>query len=195
MNKNIFIISIIITLVTSCIPRKYLPSSNFEFIDTKDINGKYYINRKDLYEFFNIKAIHYEIASSRKFYGAHKTIGRKIPVNKEDTSLNDSLNLDFVILNFNGKDSLNILYRDSNFWYEVSYKGKFKKNFFEISLQNKRLPFFPLFVRYDVDRIRIGVNSEKKLLVYNYNEHWGMFLLFGAHAGGDEYSISLDKIE
>ncbi|HCO66328.1 MAG TPA: hypothetical protein DIT04_01000 [Dysgonomonas sp.] len=190
--KKIIFIAVIITIITpSCAHRNYLPSSSFVSVNPKDLDGKYLINREDLYEFFNVKADDYKVSSTRKFYGAYQTAGDKLASANEEAVSNH----DFIILGFNGRDSLNIVYRDNDFWYKTSYKGKWKNNFFEISLQKKRLPFFPLFVRYDVDRIRIGVNSDKKLLVYNYSEHWGMFLLFGAHSGGDEYSITLDRIE
>ncbi len=154
------------------------------------------MDRKSLYEFFNIKASDYDVKSTNKYYGAYETTGGIFrPITIKEKLSQDSIGLNFILLDFNGKDSLNIVYRDSDFWYRKSYKGKLKKDYFEIVLQNKRYPFFPIASRHDVDKIRVGLNQSGDLLVHNYSEHWGTFLLFGAHSGGDEYSISLKRID
>lgn len=194
--KNNILLSIVFAiLVSSCVSRKHYSSESY-FIssDLEKINGKYFMDRKSLYDFFNIKASDYYVKSTNKYYRVDKTTGDIFePISKVKCP-QDSIDLDFILVSFNGKDSLNIIYRDSELWYKKSYKGKLKKNYFEIVLQNKRYPFFPIASRHDVDKIRVGLSQSGDLLVHSYSEHWGTFLLFGAHAGGDEYSISLRRM-
>lgn len=154
------------------------------------------MDRKNLYYFFNIRATDFDSEYIGKYYGAYETTGSILELVCVNERLSkDSVDNEFIILDFNTKDTLNIIYRDSSFWYKTSYKGKLKNKYFEISLQNKRYPFFPIVSRHDVDRIRVGVNQSGKVVVHNYSEHWGTFLLFGAHSGGDEIAFLLEKIE
>ncbi len=185
-----------VILISSCASRKrYSTESYFVSSNLERIKGKYFMDRKSLLDFFNIKASDYNVKSTSKYYEVYETTGEIFrPVTGKERFLQDSIGLAFILLNFNGKDSLNIMYRDSDFWYKKTYKGKLKKKYFEIVLQNKRYPFFPIASRHDVDKIKIGFSQSGDLLVHSYSEHWGTFLLFGAHAGGDEYSISLKRL-
>jgi hypothetical protein len=194
--RYLFIFIIIVLSSCSSSRKHYSFESSFTSSDLKKVNGKYCIDRVDLYEFFNIKAKDYIVQSTNKYYGTYETSGDIVDaVAIEENLSKDSVGLDFIILKFNGLDSLSIMYRDYDFWYKKTYKGKLKENYFEITLQNKRYPFFPIISRHDVDRIKIGLSQLGEVLVHNYNEHWGTFLLFGAHTGGDEYSISLKRME
>ncbi len=194
---NILILAfVVVIIVTSCASRKHYSSEEY-FItsDFEKINGRYFMDRKSLYHFFNIKASDYYPESTNRHYRVGESTGDILgPTTVKEELPQDSIGLDFILLSFNGKDSLNIMYRDSDFWYKKSYRGKIKKNYFEIVLQNKRYPFFPIISRHDVDKIRVGLSQSRDLLVHNYSEHWGTFLLFGAHAGGDEYFISLKRL-
>lgn len=193
--KKILYIIIIAILISSCASRHYLPTSSFVSAHLKDLNGKYYMDRKDMYKYFNIVAFDYEDKNTI-YHSNHKEIANiSTPISINNIPLIDSVGNKFVILDFNGVDTLNITYRDNISWYKVSYKGKMKKNFFEISLQNKRFPFWPFFSLYEVDRIRIGLTKSNKVLVYNYSEHWrGALLLFYDVANGSEESILLKKL-
>lgn len=197
--QYIFFLAFALTiLLSSCISTRKHYSSELHFgdLNLNELNGKYAIDRKSLYYYFNIRTTDFNTGYSGKYYGAYETTGSILKSRSiEEIFSQDSINKEFVILNFNGKDTLNIIYRDDSFWYKTSYKGKVKNKYFEISLQNKRYPFFPIISRHDVDRIRVGMNQSRKVVVHNYSEHWGTFLLFGAHSGGDEDAFLLEKIE
>jgi len=200
MNKNLsvfFFLIVFATLFTSCssVRKHYSVESYFASENLDVLNGRYVMDRKNLYEFFNVKAADYEVRYTNKYYGVDVMKGSILEPVSPDEILQDSTKLDFIILDFNGKDTLNIIYRDNSFWYKTSYHGKLKEKYFEIYLQKKRYPFFPIFSRFDIDRIRLGINNSGKVIIHNYSEHWGTLLLFGAHSGGDEYAFSLERIE
>jgi hypothetical protein len=193
-----FLLFVLTVLLSSCLSTRKHYSAELHFGDfnLNALNGKYVMDRKNLYYFFNIRATDFDSEYIGKYYGAYETTGSILELVCVNERLSkDSVDNEFIILDFNTKDTLNIIYRDSSFWYKTSYKGKLKNKYFEISLQNKRYPFFPIVSRHDVDRIRVGVNQSGKVVVHNYSEHWGTFLLFGAHSGGDEIAFLLEKIE
>lgn len=59
MKKIIFFI-IAAAVISSCVSKQYLPTSNFIPINLKELNGKYYMDRNVLYKYFNIVALDYE---------------------------------------------------------------------------------------------------------------------------------------
>lgn len=197
--QYIFFLAFALTiLLSSCISTRKHYSSELHFGDfnLSELNGKYAVNRKNLYHFFNIRATDFDTEYMGKYYGAYETTGSILEsISVNEILSQDSVNNEFIILDFNTKDTLNIIYRDNSFWYKTSYKGKLKNKYFEIRLQNNRFPFFPIISRHDVDRIRVGINQSRKVVVHNYSEHWGTFLLFGAHSGGDEDAFLLERIE
>ena len=96
----------------------------------------------------------------------------------------------FFTCEFTGKDSLKLTYRIDSDLKTICYKGKFKKNFFEIYLSNKFIPIPFLFFLKDVDRLRIGRNEKTDLLIQHYYDHIGWVLLFAAgDTEEDEYSF------
>ncbi|WP_145996301.1 hypothetical protein [Dysgonomonas massiliensis] len=161
-----------------------------------DISGKYKMNKEELYRYMNINANNFDYFVSNKHHKPYEVVGTPFRETTIDEKLTtDSTKLNFVTFNFNGKDTLQVVYRDNDFWYEVKYKGNLKKDCFEVMLQNKRYPFFPIISRFDADRIRIGRNKSNEVVIHNYSEHWGTFLFFGAHNGGDESAFILERIE
>ncbi|MCL2650546.1 MAG: WG repeat-containing protein [Candidatus Azobacteroides sp.] len=90
----------------------------------------------------------------------------------------------------NGKDSLKLTYETESGLQSFSYKGKFKKNYFEIYFSKKLIPIPFLFFVKDFDRVRIGHNKNSDLLIQHYDDHLGWILVMAA--GGtneDEYSF------
>ncbi|MDR0233033.1 MAG: WG repeat-containing protein [Dysgonamonadaceae bacterium] len=95
----------------------------------------------------------------------------------------------FINFEFNGKDSLKLTYQTSSGLETVSYKGKFKKNYFEIYFAKKQIPI-PFFWIEDISRARIGRNTESDLLVQYYDSHMGwVLILMGGGSGEGEYSF------
>ncbi len=117
----------------------------------------------------------------------------------EDGKLSALLNIrdsspNFITLEYNGGDSLKLSYDTESGTQTKYFKGKLKKNFFEIYFTNKRI-FIPiLYTVFDVDRIRIGSSSDSDLLIYKWDEGWGMILIFAAGDLSDEKEYSFSKV-
>lgn len=98
------------------------------------------------------------------------------------------VNVDIIDVNFSGKDSLILSYVDIEGAKRVALKGKKKKNFFEIYFQNTRIFLPPLLISSQIDRLRIGKDKDENLLIYKWDEHYGMIMPLGAGGSiSDEY--------
>ncbi len=98
----------------------------------------------------------------------------------------------FIAFEFNGKDSLKITYQTNADFKSLNYKGKFKKNYFEIYLEKKRIPI-PFFWIENINRIRIGHDKNADLLIQQYDNHMG-WVLFMAGGGGGDYEYSFQNL-
>lgn len=208
--KLFFFLCLLLFLFVSCRSQQ-LSESNFIKTDLLAINGKYFSHWRILGDYFNIalskeehKTLECNSICKGKAYNeddipqTSKWAGVRFV--KGDTSSyitpKEYGDTDYFILSFNGTDILRLSYRDNDVWYTIGYRGKLKKNHFEISIQNTQLPFLPLFSRYDVDRIKIGIDANNNILVYNFSKHYGTFLLFGAHSDdGTEHSVVLKRVD
>jgi len=95
----------------------------------------------------------------------------------------------FITFEFNGKDSLKLTYETENGLQSSSYKGKFKKNYFEIYFSKKLIPI-PFLFLHDVNRIRIGNDEKSDLLIQHYDDHLGWILVIAAGETNEgEYSF------
>jgi len=102
---------------------------------------------------------------------------------------------DFIKIELNDKrDSLKLSYYTENGLENLSYKGKWKKKFFEIHFSKKRI-YIPALTMVDVDRLRIGSGKELDLLVYHYEENFGWILFFAAGNNPEEYANSFPKFD
>lgn len=62
----------------------------------------------------------------------------------------------------------------------VTFKGKFKKNYFEVFLNKKRIFFPPIYCKTNINRLRIGLTQNKELVINQHYDYSGMFMLFAA---------------
>lgn len=62
----------------------------------------------------------------------------------------------------------------------VAFKGKFKKNYFEVFLDKKRIFFPPIYCKSNINRLRIGLTQNKDLVINRHYDYSGMVLLFAA---------------
>ncbi|MDR2954174.1 MAG: WG repeat-containing protein [Prevotella sp.] len=103
----------------------------------------------------------------------------------------NEMDIDIVDVEFRGKDSLIISYTDTGGCKKIHIKGKTKKNFFEIYLTNIRIYLPPILVINNIDRLRIGKDKEEKLLIYKWDEHYGIIIPLGAGGSiNNEYQRS-----
>jgi len=164
--KTIYILFFIaITVLLSSCHGKRLSVKNFAPINNfSELNGRY-INKDD------------SLSKLLKIY-----------------PYNSQMSIDVMGLEFVDKDSLIVSYADTVGYKRLALKGKKKENFFEIYFENTRIYLPPVFVTNQIDRVRIGKDKHDKLLVYKWDEHYGMIIPLGAGgAAGDEYQVSFER--
>lgn len=98
-----------------------------------------------------------------------------------------------VDLNFNGKDSLTVEFYDceNELLRRSVLPGQKKGPYFEIYFKKKLIPI-PAAVFVQHDRIRIGINDEKKLVVHNwYDSLTWLLIIVGGY--NEDYSDTMPK--
>lgn len=94
-----------------------------------------------------------------------------------------------VSLSFDKENDFKISYK--NFLGGNSYKtfkGKFKKNYYEIFLEKKRINIPLIYGKTAIDRIRIRVLKDSTLIVENYYNHSGNIFLMAAGSSNKTYA-------
>jgi hypothetical protein len=82
---------------------------------------------------------------------------------------------------FSKKDAIEIHYKNVLGGNEVAaFNGKFKKHYFEVYLDKKRIFFPPIYYKSNVNRLRIGLTKNQELVINQQYDYSGMFLFFAA---------------
>lgn len=95
-----------------------------------------------------------------------------------------------VELDFDGKEQLTVKHYDTENDLVATeiLKGEIKKNYFQFYRTKKLIPIPGVFF-LERDRIRIGFESNNKLLVHSYYDSFGwFFIMVGGH--NEDYSIT-----
>lgn len=100
-----------------------------------------------------------------------------------------------VELDFDGKEYLTVRLYDTenNLVATEIFKGKIKKNYFEIMHKNQLIPV-PGFFIYGKDRTRIGFDRNNKLLLHSFYDTFGWVLVLVAGTR-DEYTHSPQRFD
>jgi hypothetical protein len=103
---------------------------------------------------------------------------------------------DFITIEYNlaNSDTIKLSYYTENGLEHSYFKGKMKKNFFEIYFSNTRI-YIPFFTVVNIDRLRIGIDKNSDLRLHHWEDGWGMIFIFAAGSSPDEYSYSTAKFE
>ena len=109
--------------------------------------------------------------------------------NNRKTSLQDlfgiSNNSSNLLIKINDNSELEIQFKNVLGGKESRYfKGKFKKKYFEIYLEKKRIPFAPIYNIIQVNRFRVSLDKNNNIIIDHYFNHSGMILMM---AGGTIY--------
>ncbi len=104
-------------------------------------------------------------------------------------------NLDSVVkIAINKNDELEIHYKNVLGGNEVEvFKGKFKKHYFEVFLDRKRIILPPILLKINVNRLRIGLTQNKDLVINQHYDYSGMFLLFAAGTSDNKQYVFKSK--
>lgn len=78
-------------------------------------------------------------------------------------------------------DEIEIHYKNVLGGNEVAaFKGEFKKHYFEVYLDKKRIFFPPIYCKSNINRLRIGLTQNQELVINQHYDYSGMFLFFAA---------------
>ena len=78
--------------------------------------------------------------------------------------------------------------------YFVAYKGKSKKNCYEIYFRKRHIPFYPVYAMTDVSRVRLRITGDSTLVVNHYWNRSGMILIMAAgHSSKKQYQFKKVK--
>lgn len=95
-----------------------------------------------------------------------------------------------VTVSFDKEGDIKISYKDMLEGERFKcFKGKFKKRYYEIYLEKKRIPFPPIYWLTQVNRLRISLDKENNLLVDKYFNHSGMILMMSAGTSSKDQFI------
>lgn len=100
-------------------------------------------------------------------------------------------NLDSVVkVVINKNEEIEIHYKNVLGGNEITaFKGKFKKNFFEVYLDKKRIFFPPIYCKSNINRLRIGMSEQNDLVINQHYDRSGMFMLFAAGSSDSKQYI------
>ena len=95
-----------------------------------------------------------------------------------------------VTMKFDVSGELRISYKDPQLkdLQQKVFKGKFKKKYFEIYFEKKRVVFPPIYWVVQIDRLRLAVGKDATLIAQKYYDHSGMILLMGAGSSYTSYN-------
>lgn len=104
-------------------------------------------------------------------------------------------NLDSLVkVKINRNNEIEIHYKNVLGGNEITtYKGKFKKNYFEVFLVKKRVFLPPIYCKNRVNRLRIGLSQNKELVINRYYDYSGMFMLFAAGTSDNKQYVFKSK--
>ena len=164
MKTNSIIICLLLCVLSSCKTAKFASTGSV-------------LHSKEEYFAYNIKPdgdigdVNIASIFSRKYKRD------SLPLTFSVETKNDSLFLWYKI----AKDSSLVTIKEA---YKGTKKQKFWRKYFSFVV----IPFFPIFAKTNIDRIRIGKDREGNLLVQNYYDNSGWILIIGAgRSGHPEY--------
>lgn len=107
----------------------------------------------------------------------------------------DIRNLDTVVkIIISKNDEIEIHYKNVLGGNEIAaFKGKFKKQYFEVYLDKKRLFFPPVYCKTNINRLRIGLTQNKELVINRHYDYSGMVLLFAAGSSDNKQYVFKSK--
>lgn len=101
--------------------------------------------------------------------------------------------IEFVNLKFSKKNLIVTVHTNSGM-SEKSYKGKLKENYFEIYLRKRIMPVPVIYSGWCYQRIRIGRDKDKNLLVQYWRNAFAWVLMM-ATAGDDDSEYVFRRVE
>ena len=125
------------------------------------------------------------VVITSKSFGEFHSISNKKKKTDYQISIQELFNVsnldEIVKVSISKKDEIEIHYKNVLGGNEVAiFKGKFKKNYFEVFLDKKRIFFPPIYCKSNINRLRIWLTQNQELVINQHYDYSGMFLLLAA---------------
>lgn len=138
------------------------------------------------------------VVLSAKSLGEFHSLSNKKKQTEYQTSIQelfDIRNLDTIVkIIITKNDEIEIHYKNVLGGNEITaFKGKFKKNYFEVYLDKKRIFFPPIYCKTNINRLRIGLTQNKDLVINRHYDYSGMVLLFAAGNSDNKQYVFKNK--
>lgn len=161
MKIRICIISIFfISLFSSCKLKSLIPDSEFAQQENllENINGVYAL---DQHEDDSLET-DYMRYQRRNFHISDI-------VKKKDRSLLNDKHFEKLEILYDGKKKVTFCLFDGTEKMEFTYKCKRKENYLEVYFTKRRIWALPLFMNYEYDRLRLGVDKDSNLIIHKWH--------------------------
>jgi len=165
----------------SCKLHSLIPDSEFIQYDNliARINGTYTINQevKDSLSRFRNEFLISDI------------------VRDKDRKLLKDKYIESLTLSYDGKEEITFSLFDGNESLNFTYKCEAKDNYIEIYFTKRRIWALPLFLNYEYDRLRLGLDENTNLIVHKWHTILATLTLIGLDSfGHNDYSHTLTRL-
>lgn len=183
MRNWIFIF--VLLLLSSCKLRSLISDSEFKQHGSalENINGTYILNQ----EVNDSLDIHY-IYQEDKFYVYD------LVKDEDKESLRDRCIESLTIL-YDGNDKIVFRLFDGKENFDYTYKCKRQEDYLEIYFKKKRIWALPLFMTYQYDRLRLGLDDDSNLVVHKWKTALATLTIMPFDSWGHkDYRYSLSRL-
>ncbi|MDH8702158.1 hypothetical protein M2138_001518 [Dysgonomonadaceae bacterium PH5-43] len=184
MKYKIYIISIFTAFsFSSCKLHSLTSDSEFTQHNSplKDINGTYTINQD---------------ANDSIYYGRmRKMFIVSDLVKQKDKELLKDKSFEQLTILYDGKEKISFSLFDGKENLQFTYKCKPKENYLEVYFTKRRIWALPLFMNYEYDRLRLGINEESNLIFHKWHTILATLTIMPFdYFGGSDYSHTLLRV-
>lgn len=150
---------------------------------SNEINGTYTINQN-----FNDGLGSYSIHVNTDFYISDM-------IHYKDQEMLKDRKIESLTISYDGKNRITFSLFDGNENFNFIYKCKSKGNYLEIYFTKTRIWALPLFLNYQYDRLRLGLDKNSNLIVHKWRIHLATLTIMPFDVWGNkDYSHVLIRL-
>lgn len=96
---------------------------------------------------------------------------------------------------YDGKEKITFSLFDGKENLQFTYKCKSKENYLEVYFTKKRIWALPLFMNYEYDRLRLGLDEKQNLIIHKWHTILATLTIMPFDFfGGSDYSHTLQRV-
>lgn len=179
------LLAIGVLLFSSCKLRSLISDNEFTNYGNplENINGSYTINPE-----VNDSSLYY--IHLREFFLVSDL------VKKEDKKLLEDKSFEQLTILYDGKKKVTFSLFDGKENLQFTYKCKPKEDYLEIYFTKRRIWALPLFLNYEYDRLRLGLDKEQNLIIHKWHTILATLTIMPFDVWGcSDYSHTLHRID